>query len=456
MNLAKIRGLSGAVRDSVRLYKHLFGDQNAYAEMRDANLRRAVYKAYYETDFYRRKYDAHGVRPEEIRGVADLHKLPIVTKQELIDNFESAIPTSLERSNAYLMGTSGSTGKPIQVYKDYGFLTHFLAALFQGIRQHKLGFPKTAIIIDNLSDDNIESTIENHLKIVRSRFRMMTVEQDIRNMIHKVEVFNPDYILSYTGIVRELANLKLKGLGASIQPKKIAVTGEMLDNYTRELIEKAFGCPCYSIYASTEGSFIGWECEEQNMHVKADSVTIEVVDEKGQLLPAGQNGHILMTCHDGGNGTPIIRYSGCSDLSCIQAEPCRCGLHTPTLGPIQGRVVDSVHLPDGRIYHAFTMTIPMEKLMRRHFDGRIARYQIVQHELDEITISMVRNGEEAIDDLLALTRHEYSQMFGEQVNLEVIEVKSLPRTDNAGIPTPLVMSLVGRERSQKIATLSAS
>ncbi len=457
MNLKKACGIVNAFSDGFMQHGHIFKDSRKYAAFRDKRLRRTVMTAYYETDFYRRKYDEHGVKPEEISTIADLHKLPIVTKEELIDNFEDAIPRSLDRENAYLMGTSGSTGRPIQIYKDYNFISQFVSSSLQGIRMHRLGIPKVCFIMDNLSADNFESTLETYMKIGMGYFKVMTVQQDLLDMIKELQRFNPDYIMTYTGILREIATVVKNTPGIKFRLKKVCVGGEMLDAYTRQHIEEAFGCPCYNFYAATEGGFIAWECEHKKMHIKAEDITLEIVDAEGHVVPPGQDGHILMTCHDGGRGTPIIRYSGCSDISHLESKPCSCGVNTQILGQIHGRVVDSIHLPDGRIYHAFYMTIPMEKLQREHFNDHIAQYQIVQHDLEHISISLVRNkevaGDKPLNQTIDMIAAEYQKLLGEQVKLIVQEVNTLPRTDNAGTPIPLVQSMIGKEKSATIKTL---
>ncbi len=371
MDLKKVTLMSKAAATGYFKAANGFKSAATLARLRDCALTTAVRRAYYETDFYREKYDRHGVRPDDIRTAADLEKLPIVTKQELIDNFEAAIPRNLDRRRAFLMGTSGSTGQPIQVYKDHHLVANFVSGMVRGMRMHEMFIPKMALIMDNLSPDNFEGSLEKYFKIIGGRFLPITVEQDIQSMLDKLEAFNPDYITAYTGVMRELATL-ITNMGFSrLNLRKVFVGGEMLDTYTRSRIETAFKCPCYDIYASTEGSFIAWECRHSNRHIKSDTVTVEIVDEDGFKVPDGEFGHILLTAHDGGKGTPIIRYSGCSDISCLLPHGCDCGVKTPLLGQIQGRVADAVILPDGRIYHAFCMTIPMEKLQRDHARNRI-------------------------------------------------------------------------------------
>ena len=419
-------------------------------------LQRSVSIAYYQTDFYRERYKKHGVHPRDIRTLEDIHKLPVITKQDLIENFHAALPKPLNKNHAFLMGTSGSTGQPVEVYKDYTWLAHFIGCGFRIIRLHKVGMSKQGIafILDLNPSPSIEKIIQKYLKLFPGIALIIPVGQDIVQTMRQLEKANVRYIVTYSGVMRELATLRKDGMGKNLNIIKVGLTGEILDEYTREYIEAAFGCSCYSYYISTEAGAIAIECENKKMHINSDSLMVEILDENGDPLPAGEEGNIVLTCYDGGYGSPIIRYSGCSDVGQILSEGCGCGLNTPVMGPVKGRIVDSIHLPDGRIYHAFSMTIPMEKIQRKYGKERICQYQIVQHELDLVTISLVRNREKAgasdsLSNLMEIIERTYQIQLGPDMNITVQEVETLPKGSNTGMPTPLVLSHIVRKDAEK-------
>jgi len=419
-------------------------------------LQRSVSIAYYQTDFYRERYEKHGVHPRDIRTLEDIHKLPIITKQDLIENFHAALPKPLNKKYAFFMGTSGSTGQPVEVYKDYTWLAHFIGYGFRIMRLHKVGMSKLriAFILDLNPSPSIENTIQKYLKLFPRIALIIPVEQDIVQTMRQLEKANVSYIVTYSGMMRELATLRRDGMGKNLNIIKVGLTGEILDEYTREHIEAAFGCSCYSSYISTEAGAIAIECENKKMHINSDSLMVEILDENGDPLPAGEEGNIILTCYDGGYGSPIIRYSGCSDVGQILSEGCGCGLNTPVMGPVKGRIVDSIHLPDGRIYHAFSMTDPMWEIQRDHGNGRIRQYQIVQHELNVIIISVVRNEEktmsgDSLADIMEIIKRTYEAKLGDEMKVLVQEVKELPSGNNAGMPTPLVLSHIARKDAEK-------
>jgi len=445
MGLGEFFGAGRALFKGYSFSKNVFKSPKALKKLQNRRLHNLVSTAYLQTEFYREKYDRHGVHPDDIQTVEDLSKLPIVTKDELTSHFEATIPTPLNREKALLMGTSGSTGRPLQVYKDDLWLAHFFGFGLMMRRHHKMGMPRVAFILDVGSQGSIENYTLAYAKYFSKLAMVLPVELDIVEMMEQLEKSNINYIATYTGIMRELATLKNNGMGQNLNLKKIGLSGEILDDYTREHVENTFGCPCYSAYVSTEGGPIAVECKNKKMHIYSDATIMEIVDEQGKPVPKGQDGRVVLTNPIKGYSTPIIRYSGCADVGRLLEEDCDCGVNTPIIGPIQGRVTDSIHLPNGKIYHAFSMTIPMEKIQKQYARNRIRQYQIVQHELNSIIISIVRNKEKAkpddtLEDIMDVIKKRYQEQLGKEMNLAIREVKEIPKGNNPGMPTPLVIS----------------
>jgi len=456
MRLKEFPSIAGVGIKGFLNYRNVYKSEANLEKYQNRKLRKAVYTAYNESEFYRQRFDSHGVHPDDIKSVEDLYRLPVITKKDLAENFEKSVPLSLERERAFLIGTSGSTGKPVRVYKDYSWLAGIWSCALRARKMHKMGIPKVCFILDNESPLNFESTMENYFKLFKGFYGMVNVEDDIYSIMKQVEEIKPDIIFTYTGIMRELAILRKNGLGKELNIKSTWLTGELVDNFTRNLVEDAFCCSCYSLYSSTEGSHMGVECENKNMHVMSDSVIVEIVDEEGNIVEPGQDGRVLITCIDEGLGTPIIRYSGLADVGVIMKEKCSCGLNTPVLGQIKGRQVDSICLPDGKVYHAFSLTIPMEKIQREYGEGIIRNYQIVQYELDLVEIGIVSNNDSAEAGLFFAMKKNiektYQDFFGEDIRLRVEEkdASSFLMSNKKGVPNPLVVSMIDKKKKQLI------
>ena len=448
MNFNKILAYGNAARKGLPISRSAWKSPTDIRRMQNEAIHKAVSIAYYHTEFYRKKYDAAGVHPDDIRSLEDLPKLPITTKQELIDNFDAAIPAPMNRDLSFLMGTSGTTGQAIQIYKDQIWLAHAFGFTLRMRRLHDMGIPKAAFIYDANAENNIETQMEIFLKYFSRHALQISVETEVGEIMTMLENSKVNYIATYPSMMRELARLRRDGRGQNLRIKKVGVSGELLDDFSRRYIEEAFDCECYNAYISTEGGPVALECPHKKMHLNSDFVNVEIVDQQGRPRPVGEDGLILVTCYDTGYGTPIIRYNGCADIGQISDETCSCGQNTPIMGPIKGRSVESIRLPDGRVYHAFSMTIPMEKIQLEFGKGRLRTYQIWQSDPATVSISLIRNEaktapDDDLADLLTVVREKYGKQLGSDITLTVKEVKyeDLQKVDNIGMPTPLVLGM---------------
>ena len=93
--------------------------QENYQAIQSDRLVSLVKHAYDNVDFYRKKYDAAGIRPEDIKSVDDICRLPLVTKEDLKVNFP-ILANNLTAKDCQVFGTTGSTGSPLKIYRQNG------------------------------------------------------------------------------------------------------------------------------------------------------------------------------------------------------------------------------------------------------------------------------------------------------------------------------------------------
>ena len=141
----------------------------------------------------------------------------------------------------------------------------------------------------------------------------MNAFSPIQDVVKKLDEFQPDLINSYPITFQNLAYLKRKGYGKNINPKVITVGGYVLDEYTQQYVEEAFGCQMLNTYGTAESSAnIAFECRKGTWHINHDFFHIEAIDNKGEIVENGKRGHMLYTKMFG-KGTPFIRYTGIDD-----------------------------------------------------------------------------------------------------------------------------------------------
>ncbi len=429
---------------------------------KDKSFRKVVNYAY-TIPMYHDKYKKVGVHPDDIKGVFDIKKLPLITKQDLRDNFpEKLLPLGFDKNNVQVICSGGTTGKPVYVYYDFEIAARS-TPLGVRINNHlDLSWKKSKFVyIGELSENRAGKVYEkNFLSYVKKFMPLKNVSEininnSMKEIIDILDKVQPDSIHSYPSVFQYLAYLKLKGYGRNLNPKILSTTGTRLDDYTRTYIENAFGCPVLNIYASVEaGGTIAFECFSKKWHINYDFFEIEAIDEKGEIVNPGERGQIVVT-RLWGKATPIIRYTGMEDwVSIIDDYTCDCGLNTPIFkNGVEGRLRNDIILPDGKVFSAatFCAITPITQKLQTY---KIKQYQIVQKKIDEIDILIVidddlRNIGPSVEFLIGKISEAYQDIVGPNVKINVKEVKDLEKIRSAGPRTPIVISHVKFEDAFK-------
>ncbi len=427
----------------------------------DKALRKALKYAYL-VPLYHRKFREAGLYPDDIRGIDDIHKIPLTTKEELIKGFpDEIIPPGYKKDKAFLVGTSGSSGRPVMMYKDMEYLT--IEAL-GGVRQLKaygMSWRKTKIT--NIGDFSIPKTTDEEclkkglLKNLSTFFSLDNYQnlytgEEAKKLLEEMEKFQPELLIGYTSVLMGIASLKRKGLGERVTPKYIISSGEVLDDYSRNYIQDAFGARVFNLYATTEGGTIAFECLNGGFHINSDFVHVEILDENGEEVDEGEFGNVVITRLYPG-GTPIIRYTGLNDLASLKGEYCNCGMNTPLFKTLEGRKKDAIILPGGRIFPPATIPMPLAEAANKYNTRQIKRFQFVQRAIDDIEIRVEIDEEERgkgvdVEKLLEEIRKNYEELAGEGVKIVVKEVDKVEKPPGHITP-PLIISKMDKKAVEK-------
>ncbi|MFA5103084.1 MAG: hypothetical protein WC525_08005 [Candidatus Thermoplasmatota archaeon] len=450
--------LKNYVKAPQRLLKY---DRKKMQTYRDKVFRTLIRYAY-TVPLYHKKYKAVGITPDAIKGIKDITKLPFITKKDIVENYpEGVVPVGYDRRKASVAYTSGSTGKPVSVFLDFPTLSQgLLLSVRQGITY---GYsPRTAKIasvgtfnqgrIDRVYDDAILA----HTKIFRrsNNYLSMNAFDPIKEIITKLNEFQPDIIYTYPIVLQHLAYFKKKGHGEHINPKILQVGGYSMDEYTRKYIQNVFRCPTVNLYQSVEAcGTITYECLQGTWHINHDFYEVEAIDENMQIVHPGERGHIVVT-RLFGRGTPIIRYTGMDDWVTLLPEcKCPCGVQTPIFkNGVEGRISARVILPDGRVYPAQSFEM-VSMVLNELKTYKITQFQIIQHTLDDLEINLVvdndlRDTAPSLELIFKKIYERYREKCGPTVNIIVKEVQEIKSPPNK--PTPLVLSKIKLEDGYKI------
>lgn len=423
-------------------------------EYRNKTFKKIV-KYAYNVPLYHEKYKTAGIHPRDINGIKDIVKLPFITKNDLRNNFpDRIIPGNYNKKNAFVVSTGGTSGKPVFIYTDIITMAESTVPNSREAKFFKLNTRKSRFAhIGNFSKDRIDLVAQEKFYANIKRFISidnilnLDVNQPITDIMKKLNDFKPDVIISYPNIHQHLAYLKRKGFGKNVQPKLLTVGGSMLDEYVRRYVEDAFGCRLLNVYPSVEaGTNIAFECSEGTWHIHPDYFHVEVIDERGYVVPYGERGHIVIT-RLYGRGTPIIRYTGMDDW--IRFSPnkeCRCGLTTPVIESFEGRMGANIVLSNGKFFPSGAFCF-IEPILNKFKTFKVKQYQIVQKEINQIDILLVidedlRNVGTSVEEIAKEIKYVYQQKVGPNVSITVNEVDEIKNLKDASKPPPIVVSYV--------------
>ncbi|RLI64291.1 MAG: hypothetical protein DRO67_04310 [Candidatus Asgardarchaeum californiense] len=458
--LITIPFLKNYIADSNRMQRLTTRQLERY---RDKALRKIVRYAY-TVPIYHKKYKEAGIHPDDIKGIKDITRLPFISKQDLRENYpDGLIPITHNKKKAYVISTGGTTGKPVSIYTDFTTMLRAIGPNLAEMKYFNMNPRKSKIAhIGNFSRYRIDSISRDsflpHLKYFYSLDNVLNIDvnEPIKNILEKLNRFEPDLIISYPAIFQHLAFLKKKGYGENVNPKLLHVGGAILDEYTRSYVEDAFNCKLLNIYQSVEAqASIAFECYERNWHIHSDFFHVESVDEDMNLVAPGERGHIVITRLWGG-GTPIIRYTGMDDWVTLsdEGERCNCGLRSPIFKkPVEGRMRANIVLPDGRVFPpgAFCFISPVLHDLKTY---KVKQYQIVQKKVDEIEILLVidedlRNIGPSVQEIADKIKEAYVNKIGNGVKITVKEVKEIKGDEKSNKPPPIVITQVETKEGYK-------
>jgi len=261
-------------------------------------------------------------------------------------------------------------------------------------------------------------------------------EETLPDIIRALSRIRPRAIAAYPSTLALLAqHIKDSGVPAP-RLHAILTGGELIFDHQRDLIREVFGKEPYSRYGSHENNLLGTECEHHSgFHMFAQDLIIEIVDDEGNTLPAGEEGHVLVTnLHS--RGMPFIRYDT-GDIAAWATGSCPCGRSMPLLKNLTGRSCDIILTPSGKKVAGTGVGMSRMALLG------IAGFQLVQERLDTIQVKLVAPNHSNDQDRLRIQKGVATILhnsLGEDMQLDITFVDHIEPTA-AGKYVPVVSYL---------------
>ncbi len=407
-------------------------------KLQSEKLVKQVKHVYDNVEYYRNLMDEKGVKPEDIKGIDDLYKLPFLSKADLRDAYPYGLLAKPLSECVRIHSTSGTTGKrvvafytqhDVDLWEDccaraivaaggtnedvcqvaYGY------GLFTGGAGLHGGSHKVGCLTLPMSSGNTERQIQ---------FMM-----DLKSSII---CCTPSYA-AYIG-----ESLKEQGYKPEDIPLKAGIFGaEPWTEEMRQNIQNTLGIKAYDIYGLTEtsGPGVAFECSEQTgMHINEDHFIAEIIDpDTGEVLPEGEKGELVFTALDK-EAFPLLRYRT-RDICVLSWKKCSCGRTLIKMAKPMGRTDDMLIIRGVNVFPSQIETVLLK-------EGYEPNYQIIVDRVnnnDTFEVNVEMNPEQFTDkvgDILSMEKtlaDAMKIMLGINPKVRLVAPKSITRSEGKAV-----------------------
>lgn len=384
-------------------------------KVQNEKMKAVVTHAYEHVPFYHRKLHKASIKPEDIKSIEDLSKIPVTTKTELqASSVTDRIANTVNLNDCLTEVTSGSTGVPLTLFIDKRAEDFRGAMWARAYSENGLRLmDKLAIIQDPRRFPHGERLVE---RLRNSRIKDISIFDNPQRQTKILEIFRPDVIKGYASSLEILADF-LRNRERKFTLHSIFSGAELLLKTEREMMASVFDCDVLDYYGSTEFSLLGWECSHHaGYHINSEGTLIEFIKD-GEAVSAGERGDIVCTGLVN-YAMPLIRYRIGDEGVPIDA-PCPCGRPLPLLKILEGRTGDFLVTLDGRLIPPTAFSpYPFASLRG------IRQFRVIQETRERITIQLVlENNVSSADCLFSQATDGIHRIFGEsvQVNFQILD-----------------------------------
>ncbi len=404
-------------------------------KLQEEKLKQLVHYVYENSPFYRKKFDEHGVKPEDIQTLEDVRKLPFTIKQDLRDTYPNGMFCVPNSKLARYHASSGTTGKPTVVGYTQKDIDEWAESLARGFTS--VGMGKDDILQVSYGYGLFTGGLGAHYGSEKLGATVLptssgNTERQLE-LMRDLEVTAIACTPSYFLYMIETARKEGISIRYDTKLKRGFFGAEPWSEELKKRIENESGIKAYDIYGTSEMSGpLFTECSEQcGIHIWADKFLVEILDPNtGEPVPDGELGELVITTL-AKEALPLIRYR-VRDLTRKLSEPCVCGRTHPRITRISGRsddmiIVRGINVFPGQI-ESVLMKIPE---VGNHFMIIVDRIgpldtMTVQIEMHESAFS------DKISDIMKLKKNIASALksvLNLAVEVELVEHGFLPRSE---------------------------
>ena len=382
----------------------------------------ATVKHSMNSPFYKKRFEEMGLKPEDIKSLDDVRKLPFTTKQDLRDTYPFGIASVPLRNCVRLHSSSGTTGNPTVILHTQKDLDEWANQVARNLWMVGL---RPDDVFQNSSGYGM-FTGGLGFQYGAEKLGMLTVPAAAGNTLRQIKFIKDFGTTALHAVPSYVTRIYEVMQQTGVDPRKdtklrvLAIGAEPHSEEQRQRIETMLGVKAYNSFGMSEmcGPGVGFECKEQNgLHFWEDYYIVEIVDpETLEPVPDGEIGELVLTTLQR-EAMPLIRYRT-RDLTRVLGRTCPCGRNHIRLDRMRGRSDDMIVLRGVNIF-----PIQIEKILMQ-FPELASNYLItlttdddndnmtVEVELEELftddyqrLLNLEKNIKRALKDEILLTPH---------------------------------------------------
>jgi phenylacetate-CoA ligase len=389
-------------------------DQETISRYQNRRLQILVRLAAARSPFYRAWFRDAGLDPGSIRTVADLARLPILDRSDIVAGPEQFL-TYPDRL-LWQAHSSGTSGTPITCYRTPGSSVFELSALERQWGWFGLSRSSRRVILRGAF---ISEPGGPPVKLVPGANQLMVwsfglTPETLPAVVDAIRAFRPDAIEGWPSAIAVLASL-LHDQGLTLPVGAVITSSEVTTPAQRDLMRTAFRGPVVDHYGQTERVAMAGSCEAGGYHVFPDYGIVELLPVPGMTDRWEVVGTALHNW-----GFPLLRYRTGDQVGPADPGPCLCGRAFPTLGRVDGRIDDTFASADGR-------PLPMPSIVLADLVN-VRESQIAQRGPGRFEARVVPRAGFDLQALTAQILANVDTYYGPGQDVSVRIVDAVPRT----------------------------
>ncbi|MFP4111879.1 MAG: phenylacetate--CoA ligase family protein [Candidatus Woesearchaeota archaeon] len=398
-------------------------------ERQNKLLRKLIKHSYDNVPYYTKLFKKLNLKPRDIKTKEDLKKLPILTKEDIRNNFSKLTARNYKDFMPDLAHTTGSTAKKLHLYLDQQNREKEFALAYRQLRMFGIGFnAKTANFRGDFAPMIGHKYKKTHeyfplrKELIFSSYDM--TEKKIDEYIKELKKFKPELIKGFPSALYIISQHILKKNLDVPQAKVIMTSSEILNDEYRETIERAFKTKVFDWYGASEYVISAGQCENLKGYMfNEDFGIVEILDEKNNPVHPGESGRII------GTGLynysmPLLRYD-LEDVARLSEKKCSCKRNFLHAERIEGRVQDIIYLSENKkLPSVGIMTFWKKNVLPQ--TNPIEFTQVIQKDMKRFEIKVMVKDPSAKKNVVEVIDKELRKIIGNDAKIDFTFIDDFP------------------------------